>query len=178
VVRIGGDVAEALEYLHGLGVVHRDVKPSNVLLDEHGRASLADFGIAAVAWGDEEGIVVRVRRLGRASARSRSRGARAAGGRPLCLGALLFELLSRPPSVPREATDDEIRTASPPPVASPFPGARSTEYLVTSLLSKTPEGDRRPPRRARAALRAIEAQIGGTAATSPEPPVGCSRRPA
>jgi tetratricopeptide (TPR) repeat protein len=43
------EIAEALEYAHSSGVIHRDIKPANILIDHHGRALLADFGIAQSA---------------------------------------------------------------------------------------------------------------------------------
>jgi eukaryotic-like serine/threonine-protein kinase len=45
-VRIAIDVGEALAYAHGNGIVHRDVKPQNVLLNGNGAAKVTDFGIA------------------------------------------------------------------------------------------------------------------------------------
>jgi serine/threonine protein kinase len=43
---IGAAVADALAYVHGQGLIHRDVKPANVLISSAGRVFLADFGIA------------------------------------------------------------------------------------------------------------------------------------
>ncbi len=47
VVRIGARLASALAHLHGLGILHRDVKLENVLRDEAGEVALADLGLAA-----------------------------------------------------------------------------------------------------------------------------------
>jgi serine/threonine protein kinase len=44
--RIGADVAAGLAHAHGRGVIHRDIKPQNVLMDEYGSPKLTDFGIA------------------------------------------------------------------------------------------------------------------------------------
>jgi serine/threonine protein kinase len=48
-IRWIAEIADALEYAHLHGVIHRDIKPANILIDHHGRALLADFGIAQSA---------------------------------------------------------------------------------------------------------------------------------
>ncbi len=169
IVALGRDVADALAYLHDVGVVHRDVKLSNVLLDDAGRAHLADFGIASVAKGEEDGLVLR----GGGSRASMSPQQRA-GAPPqpaddlYALGVLLFELLSGEP--PAAADTDGARPAAAPQALASNVPAR-LQGLVTSLLAPLPEGRPRSATAVRDELEAIGVELTRQGALQQQPAV-------
>ena len=96
-IAICQQVADALDAAHARGLVHRDVKPSNVLLDEQDRAYLTDFGLSAQI---SEQRVRDGRSLGTAAyaAPEQIKGGSAdAGADVYALGCLLFECLAGEP---------------------------------------------------------------------------------
>ena len=89
------EISRALECAHGQGIVHRDIKPQNVLIDEEGSAKVTDFGIARSL--HEEGLTADGRVLGTTDYVSPEQ----ALGRPVTgqsdiysLGIVLFEMLT------------------------------------------------------------------------------------
>jgi serine/threonine protein kinase len=53
-LQIMAELLDALAYAHAQGVVHRDVKPANVLVDQAGHVKLADFGVARISSGGQD----------------------------------------------------------------------------------------------------------------------------
>lgn len=49
IVRVVQGIGAALDYAHSKDVIHRDVKPGNIIVDQQGRAMLADFGLALLS---------------------------------------------------------------------------------------------------------------------------------
>jgi WD40 repeat protein/serine/threonine protein kinase len=115
VARIGVQVAEALAYAHAQGILHRDVKPSNLLLDGNGTVWVADFGLAKAVEANDlthTGFIVGTLRY---MAPERFRGKGDARTDIYALGLTLYELLALRPafeendrtSLIRQVTEEE-----------------------------------------------------------------------
>ena len=163
--RVAAELAAALAHAHARGVLHRDVKPSNVLFDEEGNAKLADFGIARL--GDASTLTEAGTILGTAAYISPEQ-ARAepvtAASDVYGFGVVLYLLLTgRLPfdaAAPLELALKHVNE-DPVPIAELRPDAPPVlERVATWSLAKRPE--ERPPDGA--ALVAALSQGGGTSA--------------
>ena len=110
-------LAEALSYAHSQGIIHRDVKPSNILLDENGRPMLTDFGISKLlrqlTVGD---TLAGFWSPGYASPEQQHNEPATALSDIYSLGAVFFHMLSGqepPPDGPTPSMVDEYVDASP-----------------------------------------------------------------
>ncbi len=142
-LRIVAEVAEALGHLTSRGVVHRDVKPGNLMMTRDGAVKLIDLGFAAgtheraregVATGTKEYIAPE-QALGGGAADLRSD--------VYSLGATLFHLLVG--RLPFEATDDQelLRQHVLQSLSSPEIKSRNVSphlhYLIEKMMAKDPE---------------------------------------
>ena len=142
VVRIARALASALDYAHSQGVIHRDVKPSNVMVSADERVLLGDFGLAMdVAVGSLGEVFGSPHYM--APEQARHSASAVPQSDLYSLGVLLYELLTGvvPFDDPAPATLAlQHITAPPPPPRQVNPAVgEATEQVLLRSLSKLPD---------------------------------------
>lgn len=155
VAALGAELADVLAYVHDHGIVHRDVKPSNVLFNTDGECYLADFGIAraldAQAANTDE-FVGTASYLAPEQVLGHDPGA---GVDVYALGLVLLECLTGTPAYPGAgAATAAARLTRPPKI----PGAWGPEWRAVLTAMTAADPAQRPDAHACAAmLRAVAA---------------------
>jgi serine/threonine-protein kinase len=163
-ITIASAVCEALAVAHAAGMVHRDVKPGNILIDSAGVVKVMDFGIAKTS---SDGLTLVGSVLGTVAYLSPEQ---AAGERVdqrsdlYSLGCVLYEMLTGKPPISGESLIEVVSKLSrytPPPPSSLNPQVPETlDRVVTKAIAKLPEDRYQDAGQMRRALQA--AISGGT----------------
>lgn len=179
-VDIAIQVCQALHAAHAAGVVHRDVKPGNILIDRRGAVKVCDFGIARLVGAAQPTLTA----VGATIGTSQYMAPEQVAGGPVdgrtdlyALGCVLYAMLTgRPPFDGDSAVGIALQHLhrDPEPIGHlrpDLPGALAD--LVDRLLAKEPDHRPGAAARVRATLAGIAA--GGVVADSPTTPLAAAR---
>ncbi len=171
VVRIGAAIADGLAAAHAVGVVHRDLKPDNVLLGRDGRVVITDFGIARASDGaGRTGIGQAIGTPAYMAPEQVEAKAVDARADLYALGLVLYELLTGERAWPGDAmfAVAAARLVSPPPDPSAkraIPDALAR--VVRACMAREPSARPESASRVAADLRAIESKPSTTSLPQP-----------
>lgn len=145
VVEYGIQMCAALQHAHEKGVVHRDVKPANFLLNKAGKLKLSDFGLATIVAGQRLTMAGRTAGTFLYMAPEQIRGKPPITNRTdlYALGCVFYELLTgHPPfqaEAPAEVLHKHLKEIPPRVAKSMLDCPRELDDLVADLLQKDPE---------------------------------------
>ncbi len=183
-LRIAGEVAEALAFAHAHGIVHRDVKPANILLGTHGHALVTDFGVArALSDASDAHLTGTGNLIGSPTYLSPEQAnADAVDGRAdvYSLGCVLYEMLCGRPPFERPTLLSLLSAhlaEEPPPLSSRRPGVPAEAERVVAHMLRKPPAERPDDAQLVAELASAAASVASASGDLSLPP-GDAARPA
>ncbi|MFN8421445.1 MAG: serine/threonine-protein kinase [Anaerolineae bacterium] len=170
VVYLTSQIASALDYAHRQGVVHRDVKPSNILIDAEGNAFLTDFGIARLVETTDSSLTGTGVAVGTPGYMAPEQGM----GLPIdgradvyALGVMVYEMLTgRQPYMAETPMAVILKHIGEPiPEATPYNSALPADInrVVQRALAKQPEDRYSSPLELSKDLSQVLGSVGGAA---------------
>ena len=135
--RIGRPVADALAHVHSLGMVHRDIKPGNILCGANGTIFLSDFGIVRLIGRTrltQHGTIGTISYLAPEQVRGEDVGTAAD---IYALGLVLLECLTGAPEYPGSSAESAVARLSRPPRVPPTV-PQSWADLLTGMTAENP----------------------------------------
>ena len=193
VLHVVTQIGAALDYAHGKGVIHRDVKPTNIMLDKEGNAILADFGLALVQIEGTRGEI-----FGTPHYIAPEQAVNSAGSVPqsdqYSLGVILYQMLTGSLPYDGQSAMDIAMAHMSDPLPSPLERNPDLNPAFVSLLEKVLQKEpsnryescaalaedlkkavaaqaRRPSTAARISLADVSHQVDAFRAANPLPPL-------
>jgi serine/threonine-protein kinase len=145
-LEVTGDVCDALEYSHRAGIVHRDIKPGNVMLTPNGDVKVMDFGIARAVAASSTTMTQTASVIGTAQYLSpeQARGATVDARSDIySTGCLLYELLTGEPPFTGESpvavAYQHVREDPEPPSGKKLDLSGAVDAIVLKAMAKNPD---------------------------------------
>lgn len=142
VAMVGAKIAEALAAAHTLGVLHRDVKPNNILVSRFGEPALADFGVSCLLDSNTSASVLDVFSPQHAAPELMTRGVPSVSSDIYALGSTMYELLTGKPPFGADSRDVRAimwRAMSEPAPRPDCPELPGLADAVVRAMAKEPE---------------------------------------
>lgn len=143
-VNIAAQVAEGLSYAHGRGVIHRDIKPTNIMLNRDGIAKITDFGIARMRSSELKTMTGMILGSPRYMSPEQVAGKRADQRSDIfSLGVVLYEMLTGQAPFQADTVHgvmyQTMNATAPAPSTIKSGLPKILDYIVAKALAKVPE---------------------------------------
>jgi tetratricopeptide (TPR) repeat protein/predicted Ser/Thr protein kinase len=143
VVHIARQIGEALKFAHAKGIIHQDLKPANIMVDQSGRVYIMDFGLARAVYGADAGKPGEIAGTPQYMSPEQAKGEKIGQASDIySYGAILYEIATGRPmfkaDTPAEYREKHVSERPVPPAKVNPRLPKQLEHIIFKCLEKDP----------------------------------------